>query len=128
MITGIAQVALLVQNYDDAIDFYRGKLGFELVEDTPLSDKRWVRLRAPGGRGSELLLSLVADQMQALFVGSQAGGRVFLYLETDDFDRDYEQLSHAGVVFTEAPRTESYGKVAVLKDLYGNRIDLIQRT
>lgn len=126
MITGVAQVALLVRDYEDAIAFYRDALGFEVTEDTPLADKRWVRLRAPGGKGAELILSRVTDPMQDLFVGNQAGGRVLLYLHTDDFDSDYGRLRAAGVVFTEAPRAESYGKVAVLRDLYGNRIDLIE--
>lgn len=125
MITSIAQVALLVRDYDEAIAFYLGKLGFRVIEDTRLKDKRWVRLKAPGEGGSEILLSRASDESQQRVVGNQAGGRVFLFLHTNDMDADYRRLRALGVEFTEEPREESYGRVAVLVDLYGNRIDLI---
>lgn len=126
MILGIAHVALLINDYQDAMDFYCDKLGFSVVENMPLPTKRWIRLKAPGSVGSEILLSKAADEQQRHFVGKQAGGRVLLYLHTDDFDSDYQLLLSKGVVFTEMPRLEVYGKVAVLEDLYGNRIDLIE--
>lgn len=126
MITTVAQVALLVREYEEAKAFYCGVLGFEVVEDTALAAKRWVRLRAPGGGGSELLLSRAVDDAQRSAVGRQAGGRVLFFLHTDDLDADHRALLAKGVEFTEPPRVERYGKVAVFKDLYGNRIDLIQ--
>ena len=125
MILGVAQVALLVREYDEAIAFYAGVLGFVVVEDTPLDTKRWIRLRAPGERGAELVLSR-ASESQREHVGKQAGGRVFLFLHTSDLDADYARLVAAGVTFTEPPRGEPYGRVAVFLDLYGNRIDLIE--
>jgi catechol 2,3-dioxygenase-like lactoylglutathione lyase family enzyme len=126
MILGIVHVALLVKAYEEAIEFYCDKLGFSVVEDTQLPDKRWIRLKSPGDMGSEILLSKAENQEQSYFVGKQAGGRVLFYLYTDDFDLDYELFMSKGIVFTEKPRVEDYGKVAVFKDLYGNRIDLIQ--
>jgi catechol 2,3-dioxygenase-like lactoylglutathione lyase family enzyme len=126
MIIGITQIALIVREYEEAIQFYCGKLGFSLVEDTGLENKRWVRIAAPGKRGSEILLSRAEDENQRACVGNQTGGRVLFFLHTDDFDTDYERLQSKGIEFTEEPRSESYGKVAVLKDLYGNRIDLIE--
>jgi steroid delta-isomerase-like uncharacterized protein len=128
MIQAVAQTALLVRDYDEAKDFYCGKLGFELVEDTPLSAKRWVRIRAAGKQGSEILLSRAVDEEQQTLIGKQAGGRVLFFLHTDNLAVDYQTLRERGVQFVEEPRSESYGKVAVFKDLYGNRIDLIQPT
>ena len=119
-------MALLVNDYQDALDFYCGKLGFSVVENTPLPTKRWIRLKVPGSMGSEILLSKAADQRQREYVGKQAGGRVLFYLQTDDFDSDCQLLLSRGVIFTEMPRLEAYGKVAVFQDLYGNRIDLIE--
>jgi catechol 2,3-dioxygenase-like lactoylglutathione lyase family enzyme len=127
MITGIVHTALLVRDYEEAKAFYCGKLGFEVVEDTELpGGKRWVRLLAPGGVGSEILLSRAADDAQRACVGKQAGGRVLFFFHTDDFNADYEHFRAQGVEFTEGPFEHEYGKVAVFKDLYGNRIDLIQ--
>src|SRR5947209_2363408 len=126
MIVGVAQVALLVREYEEAMDFYCGKLGFKVVEDTQLPNKRWVRIQAPGKQGSEILLSRAADQKQALSIGNQAGGRVLFFLHTDDFEADYNRLRAGGVEFIEGPKHESYGRVAVFKDLYGNRVDMIQ--
>ena len=123
----IGALALVVRDYDEAIAFYRDKLGFELVEDTPLGpDKRWVRLAPPGSTEACLLLAKAATPEQAARIGDQTGGRVFLFLETDDFQRDYERLLEHGVHFREAPRREAYGTVAVFQDLYGNRWDLLQ--
>jgi catechol 2,3-dioxygenase-like lactoylglutathione lyase family enzyme len=125
----IAHVALVVHDYDEAIAFYTQKLGFTLVEDTyqPEQNKRWVVV-APAGNagGTTLLLARASTPEQARFVGDQAGGRVFLFLETDDFWRDYEAMSAAGVPFVRPPGEQSYGIVAVFEDLYGNRWDLIQ--
>jgi catechol 2,3-dioxygenase-like lactoylglutathione lyase family enzyme len=127
MITGLAHAALLVREYDEAIAFYCGKLGFTIAEDSLLSSgKRWVRLKAPGGEGSEILLSRAADDKQRAAVGNQTGGRVLFFLHTDDFDADFKEFSSRGVEFVEGPFTQAHGKVAVFKDLYGNRIDLIE--
>lgn len=126
MITGIAHTALLVDDYEKAMSFYCNKLGFIVVEDTLLETKRWIRLKAPGGKGSEILLSKAVDEKQRSSIGNQAGGRVLFFLHTDDFDSDYERFRSMGIEFVEGPRTHAYGKVAVLKDLYGNRIDLIE--
>ena len=125
MILGVAQVALLVREYDEAIAFYAGVLGFLVVEDTQLDTKRWIRLRAPGEHGAELVLSR-ANDAQREYVGNQAGGRVCLFMHTSDLDADYARLVAAGVTFTEPPRLAPYGRVAVFLDLYGNRIDLIE--
>ncbi len=123
----VALISLLVRDYDDAIAFYVGKLGFDLVEDTPLGpDKRWAVV-APRGGGAHLLLARAVDEAQAARVGDQTGGRVFLFLETDDFQRDHAAMIAKGVRFLEAPREEAYGTVAVFEDLYGNRWDLIER-
>ena len=124
----IAHIALVVRDYDEAIEFYTKKLRFELVEDTyqPAQDKRWVIVAPRGGQGASLLLARAATPEQARFVGDQAGGRVFLFLETDDFWRDYEAMSEAGVVFVRPPSEQPYGTVAVFEDLYGNRWDLVQ--
>lgn len=122
----IGAVALVVRDYDEAIAFFTGCLGFTLVEDTPLGDgKRWVVVGPPGG-GTTLLLARAATPEQAARVGDQTGGRVFLFLRTDDFWRDYHEMRLRGVRFTEEPREEPYGTVAVFLDLYGNRWDLVQ--
>jgi len=122
----VALTALLVRDYDEAINFYVGKAGFELVEDTDMGGgKRWVVVRPVGSQGGLLLARAVGEQARA--VGGQGGGRVFLFLETDDFAADHGRMSAAGVRFLEDPRHEPYGTVAVFEDLYGNRFDLIQR-
>jgi len=122
----LALTALLVREYDEAIDFYVRKVGFDLVEDTDMgAGKRWVVVRPPGSDAALLLARAVGEQARA--VGDQAGGRVFLFLETDDFARDHARMSAAGVRFLEDPRHEPYGTVAVFEDLYGTRFDLIQR-
>jgi len=120
-------VALVVRDYDEAIAYYRNALGFELREDTRLDDGgRWVVIAPPGSRETGLLLARAAGPEQAARVGDQTGGRVGLFLTTDDFDRDYKRMVAAGVVFEEEPRYEPYGAVVVFQDLYGNRWDLIQ--
>lgn len=122
----LALTALLVRDYDEAIAFYVGKAGFELVEDTDMgAGKRWVVVRPRGSQGGLLLARAVGDQVRA--VGDQAGGRVFLFLETDDFAADHARMSAAGVKFLEEPRHEPYGSVAGFEDLYGTKFDLIQR-
>ncbi|MBI4405917.1 MAG: VOC family protein [Deltaproteobacteria bacterium] len=127
MITGIAHTALLVREYEEAKRFYCDILGFIVVEDTQLpTGKRWVRLRAPGGNGSEILLSRAVNEKQQASLGNQTGGRVLFFLHTNDFDSDYKLFRARGVEFTEGPWDADYGRVAVLQDLYGNRIDLIQ--
>ncbi|AQG78961.1 VOC family protein [Spirosoma montaniterrae] len=122
----LAHIALVVRNYDEAIDFYTQTLGFELIEDTPLSDtKRWV-LVAPKGEGScRLLLAQAVGEEQQSRIGNQTGGRVFLFLHTDDFWRDYNRYWQNGVRFVREPSVEAYGTVAVFEDLYGNLWDLI---
>ena len=121
----LARVTLVVSDYDEAIAWFTERLGFTLLEDGALSEtKRWVRLSA--GSGSELLLARAANEAQAGAVGASAGGRVAFFLETDDFDRDHAAFRARGVEFEEAPRDESYGRVAVFRDLYGNRWDLVQ--
>ena len=121
----LALTALLVRDYDDAIAFYVGKAGFDLVEDTDMGGgKRWVVVRPPGSDAAILLARAVGEQ--AAHVGDQAGGRVFLFLHTDDFAADHARMTAAGVRFLEAPRHEPYGSVAVFEDLYGTRWDLIQ--
>lgn len=124
----IAAVALLVRDYDEAIAFYTGALGFHLLEDTDLGGgKRWVRV-APSGGGSVLLLARAATPEQVARIGDQAGGRVWLFLETNDFLRDYARFTAASVRFLGPPRAEAYGTVAVFEDIYGNRWDLIEPT
>jgi catechol 2,3-dioxygenase-like lactoylglutathione lyase family enzyme len=121
------QFALVVRNYDDAIRFYTEKLNFTLVEDTQLSEtKRWVRIQPPGSDGCGILLARAANYEQESRIGNQTGGRVFLFLYTDDFDRDYANLKEKGVRIIREPVVEEYGKVCVFADLYGNLIDLIQ--
>jgi catechol 2,3-dioxygenase-like lactoylglutathione lyase family enzyme len=120
-------VALVVRDYDEALAFYTQQLGFRLIEDTNLGDgKRWVLLRPPGSSGTDLLLAKAVNPEQASRIGNQTGGRVFLFLHTDDFWRDYREMSARGVKFREAPRVEAYGTVAVFEDLYGNQWDLLQ--
>lgn len=124
----ISQTALLVRDYDEAIAFFTRALRFELLEDTPLGDsKRWVRVAPPGHTGGALLLARAATPAQERHVGDQSGGRVFLFLETDDFAGDYAHMRSQGVRFTEEPRDEEYGAVVVFLDLYGNKWDLIGR-
>jgi catechol 2,3-dioxygenase-like lactoylglutathione lyase family enzyme len=125
----IVHVALVVADYDEAIAFYTQTLGFTLVDDTyqPEQDKRWVVVAPPGNAGgTTLLLARASTPEQAKFVGDQAGGRVFLFLQTDDFQRDYERMRAAGVTFVRPPAEQPYGIVAVFLDLYGNRWDLVQ--
>jgi len=123
----IGYVALLVRDYDEALAFYTGVLGFTLIEDTVLGDgKRWVLVAPPGDAGTCLLLAKATTPEQAARIGDQTGGRVFLFLHTDDFWRDYRALAARGLQFTEEPRVESYGTVAVFVDLYGNRWDLLE--
>lgn len=123
----LALISLVVADYDEAIAFYTGVLNFELCEDTPLGGgKRWVVVRPPGSLGCGLLLAKADGAAQTARIGDQTGGRVFLFLETDDFARDHARMIAAGVRFVRPPRQESYGTVAVFEDLYGNRWDLIQ--
>lgn len=124
----IAHVALVVRDYDEAIDFYTNKLHFHLVEDTyqPQQDKRWVVVAPPGGAGCTLLLARASKPEQEPFIGNQTGGRVFLFLATDDFWRDYENMVKQGIHFVREPKNEPYGTVAVFEDLYGNLWDLIE--
>ncbi|WP_244446246.1 VOC family protein [Devosia riboflavina] len=123
----IATLALVVADYDEAIEFYRDKLGFSLVADTPLGPgKRWVLVAPPGGNGARLLLAKADGPEQRASIGNQTGGRVMLFLETDDFAGDFARMSEKGVTFLEAPRHEAYGSVAVFADLYGNKWDLIE--
>jgi len=123
----IAYVALVVRDYDEAKAYYRGVLGFELIEDTAFPDgKRWVLVAPPGSRETRLLLARAATPEQAKRVGDQTGGRVFLFLHTDNFWRDFRAMQEKGVKFCEQPRKESYGVVVVFEDLFGNRWDLLQ--
>jgi catechol 2,3-dioxygenase-like lactoylglutathione lyase family enzyme len=127
MMQRIGLVTLVVDDYDAAISWYTGKLGFALVEDTALEGgKRWVVVAPQGAAGSGLLLAKAANERQKQAVGSQTGGRVFLFLHTDDFRRDHAAYKARGVTFVEEPRQEPYGTVAVFTDLYGNRWDLIE--
>ena len=123
----IAQFAVTVLDYDDAIDFYVNKLDFELLEDTDLGGgKRWVRVRPAGSDGAAILLARAVTPEQVASVGNQTGGRVFIFMHTDDFRRDYERMRARGVIFVRPPAEEPYGTVAVFEDLYGNKWDLIQ--
>lgn len=123
----IANIALVVDDYDEAIRFYTEKLRFQLIEDTPLSDtKRWVVVAPPGSTECRLLLAKAANAAQRARVGDQTGGRVFLFLYTDDFWRDYRAMLDRGVRFVRPPAEETYGTVAVFEDLYGNLWDLIE--
>jgi catechol 2,3-dioxygenase-like lactoylglutathione lyase family enzyme len=123
----IAHISLVVNDYDDAIAFYTQKLNFTVLEDTVLSDdKRWVVIAPPGAKECALLLSKAADDKQLKAVGNQAGGRVFLFLFTDDFWRDYNNMVERGVTFVRPPKVEPYGQVAVFIDLYGTHWDLLE--
>ncbi len=123
-------VSIVVRDYDEALAFYVGKLGFTLVEDSyvPEQNKRWVVVQPPGARESGLLLARAANEEQASRIGNQSGGRVFLFLYTEDFWRDYRRLRDQGVAFVRDPKTAPYGTVAVFVDLYGNAWDLVQPT
>jgi catechol 2,3-dioxygenase-like lactoylglutathione lyase family enzyme len=124
----LAHIALVVRDYDEAIAFYTQKLGFALLEDTyqPEQDKRWVVVAPANSSGATILLARASKPEQEAFIGNQAGGRVFLFLQTDDFWRDYRTLLENGVEFVREPKTLDYGTVAVFKDLYGNLWDLIE--
>ena len=124
----IVHVAIVVREYDEAIRFYTEKLGFRLIEDTyqPAQDKRWVLVAPPGSEGTMLLLAKASKPEQERAIGNQTGGRVFLFLSTDDFWRDYNRMVAAGVTFIREPKVEPYGTVAVFQDLYGNLWDLLQ--
>jgi len=124
----IVHIALVVRDYDEAIDFYTKKLHFTLVEDTnqPAQDKRWVVVSPPNSNGTTLLLAQASKPEQLPFVGNQTGGRVFLFLNTDDFWRDYNEMVSRSIKFIRPPKEESYGLVAVFEDLYGNLWDLLQ--
>ena len=125
----LAHIALVVRDYDEAIQFYTNKLNFTLIEDTVLTEtKRWVLIAPPGSSGCYLLLAKAANEEQLSRVGNQTGGRVFLFLHTDDFNRDYRVYKDKGVLFVREPAKESYGTVAVFKDLYGNLWDLIEKS
>jgi catechol 2,3-dioxygenase-like lactoylglutathione lyase family enzyme len=128
MIQALVHIALVVSDYDEAIDFYTKKLHFELVDDTyqPEQDKRWVVVSPPGSHGTTILLAKASKPEQEPFIGNQAGGRVFLFLGTDNFNRDYEEMKQLGIEFVREPKVQEYGIVAVFKDLYGNLWDLIQ--
>ena len=124
----IAHVSIVVKDYDEAIDFYVNKLQFELIEDKyqPEQDKRWVVVAPPDSHGASLLLAKASKPEQHGFIGNQTGGRVFLFLSTDDFWRDYERMISSGINFVRDPQEQDYGTVAVFEDLYGNLWDLIQ--
>ena len=124
----MALTSLVVRDYDEAIAYYVGVLGFRLIEDTPIAaqHKRWVVVAPPGPDGAALLLARASDDEQASRIGNQTGGRVFLFLYTDDFERDHRAFSERGVTFVREPRHEPYGTVAVFRDLYGNLWDLLQ--
>ena len=123
----LAHISILVTDYDEAIQFYTGALGFILVDDTPQADgKRWVLVAPPGSAGCSLLLAKASGEAQQKSIGNQTGGRVFLFLHTDDFWRDYDHYQKNKVVFVRGPVNEVYGTVAVFKDLYGNLWDLVE--
>jgi catechol 2,3-dioxygenase-like lactoylglutathione lyase family enzyme len=124
----LALVSLVVDDYDEAIAFFVDGLGFELAEDRDEGPKRWVEVRPPGSTGCGLVLAKASDTDQRVRVGDQTGGRVFLFLQTDDFERDYRRMTDYGVEFLEEPRHEPYGTVAVFHDLYGNKWDLLEPT
>lgn len=128
MIQSIVHIALVVKDYDEAIEFYTRKLNFTLLEDTyqPEQDKRWVVVAPPGSVGTTILLARASKPEQEPFIGNQAGGRVFLFLNTDDFWRDYEEMVQRGIEFVRPPKEQPYGMVAVFKDLYGNLWDLLE--
>jgi len=124
----IVHIALVIRDYDEALDFYTKKLKFEIVEDTyqPEQDKRWVVVSPPGSRGVTLLLAKASKPEQLDFIGKQSGGRVFLFLNTDDFWRDYKRMVSDGIKFVREPKEQDYGTVAVFEDLYGNLWDLLE--
>jgi catechol 2,3-dioxygenase-like lactoylglutathione lyase family enzyme len=123
----LAHIALLVKDYNEAIEFFTGKLHFKLIEDTPLSEeKRWVIISPPGSAECNILLAKAVNEDQMSRVGNQTGGRVFLFLYTDDFQKDYQNLIEKGIKIVREPSTEIYGRVAVFRDLYGNLWDLIE--
>lgn len=124
----IVHVALVVRDYDEAIDFYTNKLHFTVIEDTdqPLQNKRWVTIAPPGSTEATLLLARASTPEQEAHIGKQTGGRVFLFLNTDDFWRDYNDMKANNIVFVREPKVEPYGIVAVFQDLYGNQWDLLQ--
>lgn len=123
----ISNIALVVEDYDDAIAFYTEKLNFQLIDDTDLGGgKRWVQISPPNANGTNILLAKASNEQQSQSVGNQAGGRVFLFLQSNDFWRDYHQMKAQGVEFTEEPREEAYGSVVVFKDLYGTKWDLLE--
>jgi catechol 2,3-dioxygenase-like lactoylglutathione lyase family enzyme len=124
----LSLIALVVRDYDEAIAWYTSALGFELIEDTPQGDKRWVVVSPRGAPQTRLLLAQAKGETQAARIGDQTGGRVFLFLHTDDFAADHARMTAAGVHFVEQPRYEAWGTVVVFEDLYGNRWDLIQPT
>ncbi|MCB2356780.1 VOC family protein [Clostridium estertheticum] len=128
MIQSVVHIALVVKDYDEAIEFYTKKLHFTLIEDTyqPEQDKRWVVVSPPGSSGTTILLARASKPEQLSFIGNQAGGRVFLFLGTDDLWRDYNEMIAKGIEFVREPKEQSYGTVAVFKDLYGNLWDLVQ--
>ncbi|MFV0341825.1 MAG: VOC family protein [Anaerocolumna sp.] len=128
MMQSIVHIALVVKDYDEAIDFYTNKLHFTLIEDTyqPEQDKRWVVVSPPGSMGATILLAKASNSEQIPFIGNQAGGRIFLFLGTDDFWRDYNEMISNGIEFVREPKEQEYGIVAVFKDLYGNLWDLVQ--
>jgi len=124
----LVHIAIVVRDYDEAIDYYTRVLGFDLIEDEPRGlGKRWVRVAPRGDHGASLLLAKAANEEQTSRIGNQTGGRVFLFLHTDDFQRDYAAYSARGVKFIEQPRYEEYGTVVVFEDIYGNKWDLIER-
>lgn len=128
MLQSIVHIALVVRDYDEAIDFYINRLHFTLIEDSyqPEQDKRWVVVAPPGSHGTTVLLARASKPEQEAFIGNQTGGRVFLFLGTDDFWRDYREMQERGIRFVREPKEADYGTVAVFEDLYGNRWDLIQ--
>ncbi|KMN40729.1 MULTISPECIES: VOC family protein [Bacillus] len=128
MVQSIVHIALVVKDYDEAIEFYTKKLNFTLVEDIyqPEENKRWVVVSPPGSVGTTILLARASKPEQESFIGNQSGGRVFLFLNTDDFWRDYNEMISRGIEFVREPKEQAYGIVAVFKDLYGNLWDLLQ--
>ncbi|HDX9611947.1 TPA: VOC family protein [Bacillus toyonensis] len=128
MVQSIVHIALVVKDYDEAIEFYTKKLNFTLVQDIyqPGQNKRWVVVSPPGSVGTTILLARASKPEQDSFIGNQSGGRVFLFLNTDDFWRDYNEMISRGIEFVREPKEQEYGMVAVFKDLYGNLWDLLQ--
>jgi catechol 2,3-dioxygenase-like lactoylglutathione lyase family enzyme len=128
MVQSIIHIALVVKDYDEAIEFYTKKLNFTLIEDVyqPEQDKRWVVVSPPGSVGTTILLAKASKAEQESFIGNQSGGRVFIFLNTDDFWRDYNEMISKGIEFVREPKEQSYGMVAVFKDLYGNLWDLVE--